>query len=294
MKFSVIIPLYNKEKYILNTLNSVFNQSYEDFEVIVVNDSSTDNSLNLVSTIKDKRLRVYTIPNGGVSVARNFGIKEANGEYIAFLDGDDIWKNNHLQVISNMINTYENCGLYFTSYDYLYASGISESKNFLFEDTTLHVFDNYCEMVMANNGYTPCWTGVVVVKKNILEDMNGFPIGIKAGEDLDLWLRIGLKYPTCYSAENTASYLQDTDNNSQYGQTLNNVFNYKKWYNYDVGNKLLNKYTTNMLITHSMYLLRSKKFNEASIVILRCKGYYKFIKRLCYLFLSLFHIRLCR
>ena len=292
MRFSVVIPLYNKEKYILNTLDSVLNQSYRDFEVIVVNDSSTDNSLSLVSTIKDKRLKIYTIPNGGVSLARNYGIKKSNGEYIAFLYGDDIWKQNHLQVISNMINKYNNCGLYFTSYDYLYPSGKFHNMNFIKKNHCVIVFDDYCEMIMANKGYTPCWTGVIVVKKNILEAMNGFPVGIKAGEDLDLWLRIGLKYPTCYSSENTASYLQDTENNSQQGQTLNNVFNYEKWYSYDTNNKLLHKYVTNMLIAHCMYLLRAKKFNEAIIVIGKCKGHYRLIKRLYYLLLSFFHFKL--
>lgn len=91
MRFSVVIPLYNKEMYIKETLDSVKTQSFRDFEVIVVNDSSTDKSLNIASVYEsDNRYHVYTIPNGGVSAARNFGIGKAKGDYVCFLDADDL------------------------------------------------------------------------------------------------------------------------------------------------------------------------------------------------------------
>lgn len=108
MMFSVIIPLYNKEKFIFETLSSVSNQTFSDYEVIIVNDSSTDNSLNIAKSFeeKDKRFKVYTVPNGGVSKARNFGISKAIGDYVCFLDADDIWKNNYLEEAAYLIKKY--------------------------------------------------------------------------------------------------------------------------------------------------------------------------------------------
>lgn len=95
--FSIIIPLYNKADYVAETLRSVLNQTYNYYEVIVVNDSSTDNSLEIVSSFHDKRIHVYTKKNEGVSAARNYGIMHAKHDYIAFLDADDIWDIDYLE-----------------------------------------------------------------------------------------------------------------------------------------------------------------------------------------------------
>ncbi|QYS89019.1 glycosyltransferase family 2 protein [Flavobacterium davisii] len=92
LTFSVIIPLYNKENYIYNTLTSVIDQSYSNFEIIIVNDGSTDKSLEIIQNINDSRIRIFNQQNKGVSSARNLGIKNAKGTLIAFLDADDLWK----------------------------------------------------------------------------------------------------------------------------------------------------------------------------------------------------------
>ena len=97
--FSVVIPLYNKEDYIGKTIQSVLHQTYSEFEIIVVNDSSTDRSLKVVESFKDSRIKIYTIPNGGVSIARNYGIQKATHEIIALLDSDDVWEDNYLYSI---------------------------------------------------------------------------------------------------------------------------------------------------------------------------------------------------
>src|SRR5690606_29446795 len=104
--FSVVIPLYNKERSIKQTVQSVLDQTFTDFEIVIVNDGSTDNSLQVVENIDDQRIRIINKPNGGVSSARNKGINEANFNWIAFLDGDDLWKPNHLEIIRGLIDKF--------------------------------------------------------------------------------------------------------------------------------------------------------------------------------------------
>ena len=96
MKFSIVIPLYNKQDCIRQALDCVFNQSFQDFEVIVVDDGSTDRGAEIVREYKDERLRLVSQKNSGVSAARNAGIAAAHNSWIAFLDADDIWTHLHL------------------------------------------------------------------------------------------------------------------------------------------------------------------------------------------------------
>src|SRR5690606_20104795 len=113
---SVVIPLYNKELSVRNTINSVLDQTFKEFEVIIVNDGSTDNSLEIVQQFEDDRIRIIDKPNGGVSSARNRGIKEAKYEWITFLDADDLWEDNHLQILNDMIADYCQYKVFCTSY----------------------------------------------------------------------------------------------------------------------------------------------------------------------------------
>ena len=110
--FSVVIPLYNKEESIFNTIKSVLKQSCQNFEIIVVNDGSTDRSVDAVKAINDERIRLIHQENQGVSAARNRGINESRYEWIAFLDGDDLWESNHLEEIVKMMNTFPNEKVY--------------------------------------------------------------------------------------------------------------------------------------------------------------------------------------
>lgn len=98
MKYSVVIPLYNKEHYIAGTLRSVLTQTFPDYEVIVVDDGSTDHSLQACKEVRSDKIRVVQQANQGVSAARNKGIELAAGEYICFLDADDTWHPDYLQI----------------------------------------------------------------------------------------------------------------------------------------------------------------------------------------------------
>lgn len=114
---SIVIPLYNKAHTIVHTLNAVFKQEYQDFEVIIVNDGSTDNGVDVIrQNFVDKRIRIFYQENQGVSVARNRGIEEARNEYVALLDGDDEWHPDYLQIMTGHIKNNPQCGLFLCAF----------------------------------------------------------------------------------------------------------------------------------------------------------------------------------
>ena len=123
-RFSVVIPLYNKEGYILNTINSVLAQTYIDFELIIINDRSTDTSLEIAENIEDSRIQIIQHSvNKGLSASRNTGIKNAKSEYIAFLDADDLWKPTFLEKIDLLITDYPEASLFASKYEVLLKNG---------------------------------------------------------------------------------------------------------------------------------------------------------------------------
>ena len=123
MKYSVVIPLYNKEHYIASTLRSVLAQTYPDYEVIVVDDGSTDHSLQACKEVRSDKIRVVQQVNQGVSAARNKGIELAAGEYICFLDADDTWYPDYLQNIETIVQKYPQSDIFVTAYRIIYANG---------------------------------------------------------------------------------------------------------------------------------------------------------------------------
>ena len=121
--FSVIIPLYNKENYIQQTIESVLQQTVTDFELLVVNDASTDNSVSVVSKISDSRIKlVENAKNVGLSATRNHGISKASGKIIALLDADDLWLPNFLETIQYLHKTFPEASIYGTDYAEMYES----------------------------------------------------------------------------------------------------------------------------------------------------------------------------
>ena len=216
--FSVVIPLYNKQNYIEETLESVFNQTFENFEIIIVNDGSTDNSAKVLESIEDKRIRVINQENAGVSVARNNGIKEAKTEYICFLDADDLWQPEFLEIIYKLIDDYKDLGLYSTSYQL-----INEVKNY--RDINLQgipnenyrgILPNYFESVALGDNIV--WTSATCIPKKVFEDNNiWFPPGEKYGEDQYVWARVAMKYDIAFDSKVCAYYNIGSENNTESG-----------------------------------------------------------------------------
>lgn len=208
---SVVIPLYNKEKQIAKTLQTVLNQTYQNFEIVIVNDGSTDRSVDEVKKFLNSRIRLINQKNGGVSAARNRGIKEAKGEYLAFLDADDIWQNNYLQTQIDLICKYPFCGVWATDYLYRRPSGkevntIINNLKFEGEDGLV---DNYFSV--ASTSSPPLWTSAIVLRKSIIQQIGGFPVGLPLGEDLLTWAKMALCSQIAYSKKALAVYcIRDT------------------------------------------------------------------------------------
>lgn len=203
---SIVIPLYNKETSIANTLNCVLAQTYQDFEIVVVDDGSTDSSAAIVGTFKDSRIRLIRQPNGGVSAARNTGIREAKGEYVAFLDADDVWLNGHLENLVQLIRKYPQNKAYATNY-YNELKGIRKKIviNKISFTTETGILKNYFEICCCS--HPPVWSSAVCVERNLIIEIGGFPIGVTSGEDLLTWARIAVRTEWAYSLKPTAIYM---------------------------------------------------------------------------------------
>lgn len=190
MRFSVVIPLYNKEPYVEKTLRSVLDQSFSDYEVIVVNDGSKDGSLEVAKKVLEgiENATIIDQENNGVSTARNNGITASKGDYICILDADDWWEPTFLEEMDKLISEYPDAGLYCTNYYYVH-----NGKSTVKLDIPTGYF-NYCKEYAR----TLCMiaTSSCCCSKAILIEMNGFKPHLKLGEDFDLWIRIALKYGT--------------------------------------------------------------------------------------------------
>ena len=136
LRFSIIVPVYNVEKYIEECLNSILKQNYKNYEVIVINDGSLDKSGEICENFSKKNFnfKVIHVKNGGLSSARNIGIKKALGEYILFLDGDDFIAKNCLEDIDNLIKKNNSTDIVFGKIIKYYKDGKTISNNFELED----------------------------------------------------------------------------------------------------------------------------------------------------------------
>lgn len=204
---SVVIPLYNKEKKIADTLRSVLRQSFQDFEVVMVNDGSTDGSVAAAESVQDERIRIIHQHNAGVSAARNRGIAEARYEFIAFLDADDRWKPDYLQTQYELTQKYPACSVFACNYEFVHADGLVHPtiiRKLPFEGGD-GILSNYFEV--ASCSHPPMCTSAVMVRKEALQSMGGFPIGIQWGEDLLTWAKLAASYQVAYSRRVLASYI---------------------------------------------------------------------------------------
>lgn len=216
-KISVVIPLYNKEKAIVRTLESVINQTVHPDEIIVVNDGSKDNSLNVVQEytrglkIADCRLKILSKPNGGVSSARNMGIREAKGDYVALLDGDDLWEPNYLEEQINLIRDFPEAAMWGVSIAF-----IKHGKCWKWQQGMGDGYRGYVENYFGTKHNDLYCSSSVVIRRDVFDKVGYFDERISASEDLDMWYRIILKYPIAFYDKILVYYNQDAENRVAY------------------------------------------------------------------------------
>lgn len=210
MRFSVIMPLYNKAPYVKKALTSVLSQTYQDFEFIVVNDGSTDNSLVVAQeTLAGTNAIIIDQKNAGVSMARNNGVKESSGDYFCFIDADDWWAPEFLERMNNLIDEFPDAGIYGSSY-YLVKNGKFRKAPVGISESFEKGYIDYCS-VYAKTLCMPLTSISVAIPRGIFEEHGGFKPNLKLGEDFDLWIRIALKKKVAFLNEPLAYYNQDVD-----------------------------------------------------------------------------------
>ena len=202
---SIVIPLYNKEKQITNTLCTVLQQTFQEFEVVIVNDGSTDHSVEEVRKIQDERIRIIHQKNMGVAAARNTGIREAKYDLIAFLDADDEWKPTYLEILYRLSQKFSECSVWACRYELKEPSGLKRLpviRKLPFKK--IGVLDNYFQVANCSN--PPFFASSTMVNKLALQALGGFPIGVKSGEDLLTWARLACKTKIAYTTELLVTY----------------------------------------------------------------------------------------
>jgi len=213
MRFSVIIPLYNKAPYVAKAIGSVLSQTFPDYELVIVDDGSRDDSAAIAARVIEGNAscRLLKQENEGVSIARNNGVAESQGEYLCFLDADDWWEPTFLEEMDRFIAEFSEAGIYGTNYTIFNdtkrktrVANIGVDKGFE------KGYINYCQ-VYAKTMNMPLWTGAVCIPRKVFEEMQGFTKGIKLGEDFLLWIRIALKYKVAFMNKPLSYYNQDVD-----------------------------------------------------------------------------------
>lgn len=203
---SVVIPLYNKAHTIVNTLNTVFAQTYQDFEVVIINDGSTDNGVEIIQQhFNDKRIRIIQQKNAGVSAARNKGILESRGEWISFLDGDDEWLPNYLEEVHNAVIKLPENGIIISG---------RFSQNYSTKHRTFNIPVRYsnkiCQINFFENPHVFFHISSTTIRASILKDnyhtWGQFIEGQRSNEDFTFIFRIALHEKVTYIGKPLSIY----------------------------------------------------------------------------------------
>lgn len=184
---SVIIPVYNGEKTIRETIASVLNQTFTDFELIIINDGSADKTPEILENISDARIKIFSFPNAGLSTSRNRGIDRASGKYIAFIDADDLWKPDKLEAQYQALEANIEAAVAYSWTDY-----IDETGQFLRRGPHCNFSGNvYSKLLLADfigSGSNP------MIRTQVFSEVGKFNESLRYVEDWEMWLRLAARY----------------------------------------------------------------------------------------------------
>jgi glycosyltransferase involved in cell wall biosynthesis len=200
---SVIIPAYNAEKTILATLESVQRQTLSDFELIVIDDGSTDHTVDLAKTLQDPRLKIFSYQNGGVSVARNRGIQHASGDFISFIDADDLWMPDKLQLQLEALQKNPEAGV-----AYSWTIFVDEKGTVLYaQEPVFHEGNVYPHLLVENfilNGSN------VLIRRQFVEAVGDFHAPLKYAEDWEFYIRLAALCTFVLVPKHQVTYLRSS------------------------------------------------------------------------------------
>jgi len=206
---SIIIPTYNREKVLLRSINSVLNQTFQNMELIVVDDGSTDNTQKLLSNIADKRLKIVkTSGKTGANNARNYGVKYASGEFIAFQDSDDEWHLNKLEKQLDFLNKSKADACFCSFERFTPASTLilpleEKRKSMVLTATNIDIKDT-----LRSNAIS---TQTLLIKKDVFEELNGFEKNITNLEDWEFAVRLVDGYQVAFINEPLVNVYEQND-----------------------------------------------------------------------------------
>lgn len=281
-KISVVIPAYNAGSTISETIDSVLEQTYQNFEIIVINDGSIDDTKFILNNYskKDKRVKIYTQENGGVSKARNNGIEKSTGLYISFLDADDLYDSNFLEKMFKKINKKE-ADVCYCGFD-----SIPEPRK-------LKMFNRFTDKKVLINyikGKIPVHTNTWLIKKKFIENKKiEFPEDISWGEDLEFFYKIVSstdkityvpEYLTYYRNQHSENQLSNFSVDlidHDYTFIMRIINNKKINIDDDIEKKLLN-YRFPALVTHKLWTA-FQNGNDIELIKEYYQKYHKFLER---------------
>ena len=237
-RFSIVIPVFNKEKFVAKTLKSVLSQTFADFEIIVINDGSTDKSEAEILAVVDERIRYFSKKNEGVAVARNFGISKASADYICFLDADDFWFTSFLATMNEYIQKFPDESVFACAIE-IETNKKTIPAQYSFDKRSEFEIVNFFE---ASQKEAVLWTSSVCIHKDVFIKCGVFDEQLNVSEDTDLWIRIGLHYQVVFIWQILARYVFDENSISR---NLNYIFEdafFEKYISEEKQNPALKKY----------------------------------------------------
>lgn len=207
MRFSVIIPLYNKRAEIGDTLRSALAQTCRPIEIVVVDDGSTDRSGDVVRAFDSPLIKLVTQPNGGECAARNRAIAESTGDMIALLDADDCWEPQFLERIAALATDFPDCGIYCSAFNIVSPTGRVAGNTPSYRG----VVENFFRQSMTKYVVIP---SASVIPRRVIDKVGGFPVGMRLGGDQYMWLKIASQYRVCFTPERLVNYSMVASNRS--------------------------------------------------------------------------------